>query len=275
MTRGTIVITGASSGIGQACAVRFAGLGYRVVAGVRSKPAGEALAASADAIVPVSLDVTNADTFASVIDALGDEPLVGLVNNAGIAVTGPLEMLPIDAWRGLFEVNVIGLVAVTRALLPRLRQGNGRVVNIGSIAGRSPLPGSAAYDASKFALEAITDALRMELHPFGLRVAIIEPGAVATAIWDKSMLALDALEKAAPQDHRDLYRRLLSGIRAEIALSARKALPADAVAKRVEHAMTARRPKTRYVVGSDAYFMLLLNLLPDTWRDRIILSGMK
>jgi NAD(P)-dependent dehydrogenase (short-subunit alcohol dehydrogenase family) len=275
VAKGTIVITGASSGIGRACAVRFAGLGFRVIAGVRNPLAGGTLAALAHGIEPVFLDVTNADTIRSIAETLDGEPLAGLINNAGIATVGPLELLPTDSWRGQFEVNVIGLAAVIRALLPRLRQGKGRIVNIGSIAGRSALPGSAAYDSSKFAVEAITDALRMELHPFGIRVSIIEPGAVATDIWEKSVRELDRLEQLALPDRRELYRRLTSKIREEIITSARKALPAEAVVKRVEHAMTARRPRTRYVVGGDARFWLLLNLLPDTWRDRIILSGLK
>jgi NAD(P)-dependent dehydrogenase (short-subunit alcohol dehydrogenase family) len=275
MARGTIVITGASSGIGRACAVRFAGIGYRVIAGVRNRPAGETLEALAHGIEPVLLDITNADAIRSVAEALGEEPLAGLINNAGIAVTGPLELLPVSAWRRQFEVNVIGLAAVTQALIPHLRRGKGRIVNIGSIAGRSALPGSAAYDSSKFAVEAITDSLRMELHHFGIKVSIIEPGAVASAIWEKSVREFDDLERLAPPDRWDLYRRLICRIREEIIASAEKALPAEAVVKRVEHAMTARRCKTRYVVGGDARFWLLLNLLPDTWRDRIILSGLK
>jgi NAD(P)-dependent dehydrogenase (short-subunit alcohol dehydrogenase family) len=271
--KGTVVISGASTGIGRACAVRFASLGFRVIAGVRSQATGEALAASAPGVEAMLLDVTDAGAIQSVAEALDGEPLSGLINNAGIAAAGPLELLPVDAWRKLFEVNVIGLAAVTKAFLPHLRRGKGRIVNVGSIAGRSALPGSSAYDSSKFAVEAMTDALRMELHPFGIRVAVIEPGAVATGIWEKSVRELDKLE--GPQDRRDLYRRLIARIREEMIASSGKALPPEAVVKRIEHAMTARRPKTRYVVGSDARFWLLLNLLPDAWRDRIILSGLK
>jgi NAD(P)-dependent dehydrogenase (short-subunit alcohol dehydrogenase family) len=271
--KGTVVISGASTGIGRACAVRFASLGFRVIAGVRSQATREALAASAPGVEAMLLDVTDAGAIQSVAEALDGEPLSGLINNAGIAAAGPLELLPVDAWRKLFEVNVIGLAAVTKAFLPHLRRGKGRIVNVGSIAGRSALPGSSAYDSSKFSVEAMTDALRMELHPFGIRVAVIEPGAVATDLWEKSVRELDELE--GPQDRRDLYRRLIARIREEMIASSGKALPPEAVVKRIEHAMTARWPKTRYVVGSDARFWLLLNLLPDTWRDRIILSGLK
>jgi NAD(P)-dependent dehydrogenase (short-subunit alcohol dehydrogenase family) len=265
---GLIVVTGASSGIGRACALRFAALGFRVIAGVRTLGACDAVAG----IEQVLLDVTDADAIGALANRLAAAPLAGLVNNAGIAAAGPLELVSADAWRRQFDVNVLGLVEVTRALLPHLRRGRGRIVNVGSIAGRSALPGSAAYDATKFAVEAITDALRMELHPFGIRVAIVEPGAVATEIWRKSARDLDALEQRAPAARLAPYRRLIAGIRAEMTESAAKALPPAAVVKRIEHAMTAHRPRTRYVVGGDARLMLLLNLLPDTWRDRLVLS---
>lgn len=272
MARGNILVTGASSGIGRACAVRFAGLGYRVFAGVRDVSAGEALKGSAPGIDPVLLDVTRSASVQSAVEAAGGEPLAGLINNAGISVIGPLELVPLETWRRQFEVNVIGLVAVTQAFLPHLRRGKGRIVNIGSIAGRSALPGTGAYDSSKFAVEAITDALRMELHASGIRVSLIEPGAVATAIWEKTLQEAEELNRSSAPELRDRYTRLLSRIREEAVRSAGKALPAEAVAKAVEHAITARRPKTRYVIGSDARFWLLLNLLPDTWRDRLILS---
>jgi NAD(P)-dependent dehydrogenase (short-subunit alcohol dehydrogenase family) len=186
-------------------------------------------------------------------------------------VVGPLELVPIEEWRRQFEVNVIGLVAVTQAFLPLLRRGRGRIVNIGSIAGRSALPGSAPYDASKFAVEAITDALRMELAPWGISVSVIEPGAVATAIWQKTLRGLDDLSRRAAPDRYALYSGLMARVRKE-AETPRSAIAAVEVVKAVDHAMTARRPKARYLVGRDARLWLLLNLLPDRWRDRLILS---
>src|SRR5262249_28227029 len=157
---GIILVTGASTGIGRACAIRFAELGYRVFAGVRKMSDGEEHRAHGSGLIePVLLDVTCADSIAAAVKLVGDVPLAGLVNNAGIATLGPLELVGPDAWRRQFEVNVIGLVAVTQACLPLLRRGPGRIVNIGSIAGRSALPGSGAYDASKYAVEAITDVL--------------------------------------------------------------------------------------------------------------------
>jgi NAD(P)-dependent dehydrogenase (short-subunit alcohol dehydrogenase family) len=272
-SRGRIVVTGASTGIGRACSIRFADLGYAVLAGVRSIADGDAIRTSSpERIQPVLLDVTRPESIASASAAVGGEPLAGLVNNAGIAVTGPLEIVSIEAWRRQFEVNVIGLVAVTQAFLPLLRPQRGRIVNVGSIAGRSALPGSGAYDASKFAVEAITDALRMEVSPWGISVSVIEAGAVATSIWKKTLGEVDELGRHVPQETFRLYAGLMATVRQEAAEAARKAISVDAVVKAVEHAMTARHPKTRYPVGADAWFWLLLNLLPDRWRDRLILS---
>jgi NAD(P)-dependent dehydrogenase (short-subunit alcohol dehydrogenase family) len=273
MGKGNILVTGASTGIGRASAFRFAELGYRIFAGVRKTSDAETLKAeSSGKIEPVLLDVTRPESIAQALAAAGDEPLAGLVNNAGIAIIGPLELLPIDAWRRQFEVNVIGLVAVTQAFLPLLRRGRGRIVNIGSIAGRSALPGSGAYDSTKFAVEAITDVLRMELHPFGISVSVIEAGAVATPIWEKSLREADELSRQVAPERYALYRGLMAQVRKEASESARTALPVSAVVKAVEHALTARKPKTRYLVGRDSWLWLLLNFLPDRWRDRLILS---
>jgi NAD(P)-dependent dehydrogenase (short-subunit alcohol dehydrogenase family) len=276
MGKGNMLVTGASTGIGRACAVRFAELGYQVFAGVRKSADGVALRAEcSEAIEPVGLDVTSAESIAAALDALGDRPLAGLINNAGIATLGPLELLPIDAWRRQFEVNVIGLVAVTQACLPLLRRGRGRIVNVGSIAGRSALPGSGAYDSSKFAVEAITDVLRMELHAWGISVSLIEAGAVATPIWEKSLREADNLSRQVGARRYALYSGLMAAVREEALQAHRHSLPAAAVARVVVRAMTARRPKSRYVVGRDAWFWLLLNLLPDRWRDRLVLSKIR
>jgi NAD(P)-dependent dehydrogenase (short-subunit alcohol dehydrogenase family) len=273
MGKGNILVTGASTGIGRACALRFAELGYRTFAGVRKPSDGEALKAlSSEKLEPVLLDVTRPESIAGAVAAAGEEPLAGLVNNAGIAILGPLELLPIDAWRRQLEVNVIGLVAVTQAFLPLLRRGRGRIVNIGSIAGRSALPGSGAYDSTKFAVEAITDVLRMELHAFGISVSVIEAGAVATPIWEKSLREADELSRQVAPELYALYSGLMAMVREEVRQSARTAVPVSAVVKAAEHALTARRPKTRYVVGKDAWIWLLLNWLPDRWRDWLILS---
>jgi NAD(P)-dependent dehydrogenase (short-subunit alcohol dehydrogenase family) len=273
MGKGTILVTGASSGIGRACALRFAEVGYRVLAGVRKESDGEALRAECSGLIePVLLDVTSPPSIAGALTAVGDQPLAGLINNAGIATLGPLELLSVDAWRRQFEVNVIGLVAVTQACIPLLRRGPGRIVNIGSIAGRSALPGSGAYDSTKFAVEAISDVLRMELRAWGIAVALIEAGAIATPIWDKSQREADELSQQVGPERYALYRNLMETVRQEVTQSARTASPVAAVVKAVEHAMTARRPRTRYLVGRDTSFWRFLSWLPDRWRDALILS---
>jgi NAD(P)-dependent dehydrogenase (short-subunit alcohol dehydrogenase family) len=271
--KGTILVTGASTGIGQACALRFARLGFRVFAGVRKPADAEALeAGSPGNITAVLLDVTCQYSIAGALAAVGDVPLAGLINNAGIAVVGPVELVPIESWRRQYEVNVIGLVAVTQAFLPLLRCGSGRIVNIGSIAGRCAVPCSAAYDSSKFAVEAITDALRMELRAWGISVSVVEPGAISTPLWDKSLLETDGLAGQVSPERYVLYGGLIAKVRAVVTESARKAIPVEEVVQAVEHAMTARKPRTRYPVGRDAILFLLLNRLPDRLRDWLILS---
>jgi NAD(P)-dependent dehydrogenase (short-subunit alcohol dehydrogenase family) len=273
MGKGNVLVTGASTGIGRACAARFAELGYRVFAGVRKPADGEAFRAEGPGRVePVLLDVTSAGSIANLCKAVGDEPLAGLVNNAGIATLGPVELLPVETWRKQFEVNVIGLVAVTQACIPLLRRGPGRIVNVGSIADRGALPGSGPYDSSKYAVAAITDVLRMELRPWRISVALIEAGAIATPIWDKSQREADELSQQVGPERYALYRNLMETVREEVVQSARTASPVAAVVKAVEHALTARRPRTRYLVGRDTWFWLLLSWLPDRWRDALILS---
>lgn len=269
--QGRILVTGASTGIGRASALRLARRGYSVLAGVRTAASAETLRAEAANIQPVLLDVTRPESIADAVEVCG-ESLAGLVSNAGIAITGPVELVPVDSWRRQFEVNVFGTVAVTQAVLPLLRRARGRIVMVGSIAGRSALPGSGAYDASKYAIEAIADALRMELRGSGISVSLIEAGAVATPLWEKSLEDIARLDESSATDARARYTPLLATLRREAERSARKAISPEKVAKAVEHAIAARRPKTRYVIGADAWLFLSLNMLPDRWRDRVILS---
>ena len=249
--------------------------GYKVFAGVRRGEDGERLRAECSRLLaPVVLDVTSADSIAAAAAELGEkQPLVGLINNAGIAVAGPVELLPVAMWRRQLEVNVLGLVAVTQAFLPHLRQVRGRVINIGSIAGRSSLPCAGPYSASKFAVEAISDSLRMELHAWGMHVCVIEPGAVATAIWEKSLEAADALAGQTDAAKYGLYRSLVERVRAKAAEAGERAAPVSDVVQAVMAALTSAAPKTRYVVGRDAKLRLLLNMLPDRLRDKLILKA--
>jgi NAD(P)-dependent dehydrogenase (short-subunit alcohol dehydrogenase family) len=208
--------------------------------------------------------------------AVGAGGLAGLVNNAGISVTGPLEYVPVSALRSQLEVNVVGPVAATQAFLPLLRAGHGRVVNIGSIAGRIATPLVGPYCASKFALEAITDALRMELLPWGLHVSIVEPGVVRTPIWERGLAMGEEVLRDAPPLMLARYGRLIAGLRSSAAAAAHGGVPPDAVARVVVQALTAPRPRTRYVVGADARLRLLFRRLPipDRVRDRLILRLM-
>ena len=271
-----VVVTGASTGIGAACALDCASRGMRVFAGVRDVRAGEALAAKGGpSLIPIMLDVTDEPSIARSVEVVrevvGEAGLGGLVNNAGIAIGNPLEIIPLAQLRKQFEVNVIGQIAVTQAFLPLLRRGRGRIVNMGSIAGRGTIPLLGPYSASKFALEALTDALRMELQPWGIQVSIIEPGAIATPIWEKSDKVAGELEALASQEAKALYGEAAIRIRAAVAQSAQRAISPEAVARAVHHALTASRPKTRYLVGTDARVRAwMVKWLPDRVQDRLL-----
>ena len=271
-----VVITGSSTGIGEACALEFDNRGFRVFAGVRSEAAAEALRRqSSERLTPVMIDVTDAEMIAAAAEtvgaALGDTPLAGLVNNAGIVVAGPLEILPLEELRRQFEVNVIGQMAVTRAFLPRLRAGRGRIVNIGSVNGAVAPPYLGAYAASKYALEALSDALRGELRAWGIHVSIVEPDSTATPIWEKSFAAADRMAEGVPAETMELYRANLDRFRKAIERIARTSMPTRRVVRAVVHALTARRPKTRYFVTWRTRFSFkALNMVPDRIRDWIL-----
>jgi NAD(P)-dependent dehydrogenase (short-subunit alcohol dehydrogenase family) len=276
-----VLITGASTGIGAACAIGCAERGMTVFAGIRNPAAGDALQAKAGAaIIPVQLDVTDAESItkaaALVARQVGEAGLAGLVNNAGIAIGSPLELIPLQQLRRQLEVNVVGQIAVTQAVLPLLRRARGRIVNMGSIAGRSTIPMMGPYSASKHALEALTDALRLELYPWGIEVSIVEPGAIATPIWDKSMQISLEVESEMPAEGKHLYRAAAERIRESVGQAAARAIPADEVVAAVLHALTARRPKTRYLVGRDAKLRaVMLRWLPDRLQDWILKKVLK
>jgi len=273
----SVVITGASTGIGLACALYLDRQGFTVFAGVRKQADADTLRQKgSERLTPIFIDVTQPDTIATaaqtVADAVGSTGLTGLVNNAGIAVAGPLEFLPINELRNQLEVNVVGQVAVTQAFLELIRQGQGRIINMSSISGRVALPFVGPYAASKFSLEALTDSLRVELKPWGIDVISIQPGAIATPIWEKSVAKADDLLKRFPPEVHKLYGDKINTVRAGVLETGENGIPAKTVAKVVGRALTVKRPKTRYIVGWDAKLgALLIKLLPDRLRDWLIL----
>lgn len=272
----TVVITGASSGIGAACARYLDKRGFTVWAGVRRKQDGDELARVASPRLRVlMLDVTDSESIAAagrtLSEVVGEIGLSGLVNNAGISVAGPLELLPLSDLRTQLEVNVIGVLAVTQALLPLLRKGRGRIINISSIAGRAATPFLGAYCSSKFALEAMSDALRLELAPWGIAVSLVEPGAVQSQIWQRATMSATRMLGGVPPELLRLYEQPLSRMQNVIARAAMRAIPAEVVARVVTQALTASRPQVRYLVGRDARFRALLKwILPARAQDRLL-----
>jgi NAD(P)-dependent dehydrogenase (short-subunit alcohol dehydrogenase family) len=270
MPPGVVLVTGASTGIGEATALHLRELGFESVAGVRRDEDAERLEGLG--VRTVRLDVTDESQIAAAREAVGDGALAGLVNNAGVAVAAPLEFIPLDQLRSQLEVNLIGQVAVTQAFLPALRRAGGRIVNVSSIGGRVALPLLAPYNASKFALEAVSDSLRRELRSQGVDVVVIEPGGIKTPIWGKGNELADELIARMPPEAERLYGRLIADVRREtVKIERERGLPPRAVAEVIGKALTADRPRTRYVVGNDAKMRAQLGrLLPDRAMDRLI-----
>ena len=264
-----VLVTGASTGIGRATALLLAERGMTVYAGVRNPADGEALGPT---VRPIALDITNPDQVA----ATGALALDGLVNNAGIAVSGPLEFLPLDELRRQFEVNPIGTLAVTQPCLPALRRARGRIVNITSIAGLVVLPLYGPYAASKWALEAMSDALRRELRGSGVRVIVIEPGAISTPIWERGTATADALWEAMPPVAHERYGALVTTIRNEALKQPDEGLPVETVAGVIAKALTAKRPRTRYLIGRDAKVSArLARVLPGRAMDAVLAAALR
>ena len=269
------MITGTSSGIGRACALRLDAAGYDVFASVRSAEDREKLAADAsDRLRTLILDVTDAgdvEAAARVVhDAVGERGLAGLVNNAGMSVGGPLEFMPLDDLRRQLEVNLIAQVGVTQAFLPALRRARGRIVNMTSVGGRIVNPFLGPYHASKWGFEAVTDALRKELRPWGIQVVAVEPGTIDTEIWRKGTDQARAMADSLPDEGRRLYGDKVPKMLAMAKRLSDHAIPADRVAEVVERALTVRRPRARYVVGTDARVLITLRqLLPDRAMDAV------
>lgn len=272
-----VVVTGASTGIGRDAALRLAGCGFTVYAGVRNDEAAASLTAAAsvaangDRVRPLRLDVTDDAQIAAAAAAVaaGGCALAAVVGNAGIAIGGPLEYLPAAEFRRQFDVNVFGALAVAQAFLPQLRAARGRLVFVGSISGRLAIPFIAPYSASKFALRAIADALRMELLPAGIAVTLIEPGSVQTPIWEKGRASRERLLRLLPPAALEHYGPQLDAMFAQTLAEERTGMPVARVTRAIVHAVTAVRPRANYLIGMRARAGSLAALLPARWRSRL------
>lgn len=277
MAKDAVLVTGASTGIGHAIAMHLAASGYTVYAGVRKESDRERLEAEHERIRPVILDVTVPADVARALQTVREsgDTLVGLVNNAGIAVGGPLEFLPIEALRNQFEINVIAPVAMTQAALPLLRESHGRVINIGSIAGRMAAPFVGPYSASKSAIAALTDALRQELAPFGIGVSLLEFASVKTPIWEKGRAGRDRLVASMPPQAMTYYGALANAIIAQTQIEEREGMNPQIIADTVLAALRAPKPRERYVIGRKAQIQAVAAMLPARTRDALVKRVMK
>lgn len=270
----SVLVTGASTGIGRATALRLDASGWRVFAGVRDPADGESLrAAGSERLTPINVDVTDPEQIAAAAARVEEESesgLNGLVNNAGVAIPGPLETIPLDDFRRQLEVNLVAYVAVTQALLHSIRKAKGRIVFVSSIGGRIAFPFGGPYHASKFGTEAIGDVFRQELRPWGLRVAIVEPGSIDTPIWERGQRKATEIEARSPKTDL-LYGAAIEKFRKVIQDTAERGIPPEKVAKAIAHALESTRPRTRYLVGLDAKVQARLKpLIPTPLFDRIV-----
>lgn len=271
-----IVVTGASTGMGAATAEELARRGFHVLAGVRREADADAL--RADGIEPQILDITVESDIAAIADRVTRDPrpLRALVNNAGIAINSPVETLPMAQWRRQFEVNLFGHIAITQALLPELFKSCGTVVNISSVGGKVVLPTYGAYAGSKFALEAASDALRREVSDLGVKVVVVEPGAVKTAMPERGIATAQGLIADMTATQLARYGDLNAAVTAQARSFLDIGVPAEHAAKVIVKAATASRPRTRYTIGRDAAVLVRLSrVLPDRALDRIMRRNLR
>ena len=276
MMQKLIVVTGASTGMGASVARELARQGFHVLAGVRRN--ADADAVRSPGIEPVILDITEAGQVAALAARVASDPraLHAVVNNAGIQVNAPVEALPMEQWRRVFEVNLFGHIAVTQVLLPALLRSGGRVVNISSIGGRAAMPTYGAYAGAKFALEAVSDALRREVGPLGVPVVVIEPGGVRTEMATRGIATANDLAARMTREQDERYGALIRAINSLMASGTASGLTADAAARVIARAVTTRRPRTRYTVGRDAAVLVrLTRLLSDRALDRVIAATLR
>jgi NAD(P)-dependent dehydrogenase (short-subunit alcohol dehydrogenase family) len=271
-----IVVTGASTGIGAATVKELAQRGFHVLAGVRREADANALGGlDIQGIEPCILDITVESDVAAIVDRVARDPqgrpLRALVNNAGIAVNAPVETLPMAQWRQQFEVNLFGHIAMTQALMPALLNSSGTVVNISSVGGKVALPTYGAYAGSKFALEAVSDALRREVSATGVKVVVIEPGAVKTEIAERGIATSEGLKKDMTVTQLTRYSEVMDAVMAQARSFNETGVSAEVAAALVAKAATASRPRTRYTVGRDAAILLKVSrYVSDRLLDRIV-----
>lgn len=277
----TVLITGASSGIGAACARYLSEQGFRVIGTVRREQDADALRALPGGVIPLLLDVTDHDAvrrLPSMLAEQGVTSLDGLVNNAGIAVAGPVETTSMEGWRKQFDVNVLAQVAVTQALLPLVRDARGCIVMMSSIAGRTSFPFMGPYTSSKFAVEAISDSLRMEVSRFDVRVVIIEPATTSSPFWKRGVKLAEDFQRddEAASSVAPLYQRGLERMARQAQREEATGISTDEVARVVYRALSTAKPRTRYVVGNlEGKMRARLRHLPDRFRDSLIKSVLK
>jgi NAD(P)-dependent dehydrogenase (short-subunit alcohol dehydrogenase family) len=272
---GTVFVTGAGSGIGKATAASVRARGFEVIAAARDAAEADAIRADTGAeSAVVAFDVTDRAATqrgcAEVLERLGSSRLAGVVNSAGVVIAGPMALLPDEDLRRQFDINVFGLMMVTRQLVPRLIADGGRLVNVGSISGRLSVPWTGAYSASKFALRAITDALRVELSSRGVRVALIEPGPVSTEIWGTSLSFGEQLRDKLGDAFEREYGAEADRVEAATREAQSRSIPVSHVAEAIVHALTARRPRAQYLVGGEARGQAMLARAPAAVRDRVL-----
>lgn len=277
-TQELVVVTGTSSGIGRATAEQLAAEGFHVLAGVRRQEDADKI--KRKNIEPVIVDVTNINTLKALAERVEQDPLGrplrAVVNNAGIAVNAPLEMVPLDEFRRQIEVSVIGQVAVIQSLTPALLNSGGRVVNIGSLGGKVSMPGFGIYSAAKYAMEAINDSLRREMSSFGLKVIMITPGGVSTGLSEQGITTAERLAKLMTPDQHRRHDRLFDAVKAQAETWATDGIRPEKVAAVVSRAIHVSKPRTRYTVGRDSALLTrLVRILPDKLLDRMLRSQMK
>jgi len=274
---GNVIITGTSTGIGKATALHLDRLGFRVFASIRKESDAEALCINAsERLTPVFLDVTDPESILKakqeICRTVGDEGLLGIVNNAGVAFLSPLEFVQLDSVRWLFEVNIFGLLMVTQAFLPLVRQARGRIVNVSSEAVLAVAPFHGPYSASKLAINGFSDALRRELRPLGVQVSVIIAGSINTPIWEKGAELSDQIALYQPQEASDLYGKPYTKVREFFMQMGRRGISPDAVARVIVHALVAKRARHYYLVGRDAHvFNLIKIIIPEVLQDWISL----